>query len=202
MHKLNGNVNLQPMGEFCVASSEGNKRKTPIKAKEASNKERSLIRMQEQAIPRRLRRLTNNCWDLYRPMPRPPSKLGELYDHNGDKQRAHHYHFDVSSHGVPKILGNMCKIIMYRVLSPLLPRKLARHWLTGFLLHRDAGRRKGIADATQQLQVVQDGRRLSPQEWTRTRNFVLQDWIEPIPDIQEHIDDITRAANSKIPIDT
>lgn len=24
-------------------------------------------------------------------------KLGELYDHEGDKQQAHHYHYDVSS---------------------------------------------------------------------------------------------------------
>ena len=42
---------MQLMEESCAASSEGNKRKALIKAKEASNKERSLIRMQEQAIP-------------------------------------------------------------------------------------------------------------------------------------------------------
>lgn len=39
------------MEESCLASSEGNKRKALIKAKEASNKERNLIRMQEQTIP-------------------------------------------------------------------------------------------------------------------------------------------------------
>ena len=43
---------------------------------------------------------------------------------------------------------------------------------------------------------------VAPRYKPRMQNFVLQDWIEPILDIQEHIDDITRAANSKIPVDT
>ncbi|XP_017786261.1 PREDICTED: intraflagellar transport protein 88 homolog [Nicrophorus vespilloides] len=40
---------MQLVEESCLASSEGNNRKALSKAKEASNKERSLIRMQEQS---------------------------------------------------------------------------------------------------------------------------------------------------------
>lgn len=40
---------MQLVEESCVANAEGNTRKALSKAKEASNKERSLIRMQEQA---------------------------------------------------------------------------------------------------------------------------------------------------------
>lgn len=40
---------MQLIEESCIAVSEGDARKALAKAKEASNKERSLIRMQEQA---------------------------------------------------------------------------------------------------------------------------------------------------------
>lgn len=40
---------MQLIEDSCIASSEGDVRRALSKAKEASNKERSLIRMQEQA---------------------------------------------------------------------------------------------------------------------------------------------------------
>lgn len=40
---------MQLIEESCIASSEGDYKKGLVKAKEASNKERSLIRMQEQS---------------------------------------------------------------------------------------------------------------------------------------------------------
>lgn len=40
---------MQLIEESCIACSEGDARKALAKAKDASNKERSLIRMQEQA---------------------------------------------------------------------------------------------------------------------------------------------------------
>lgn len=40
---------MQLIEESCIASSEGDYRKGLMKAKEASNKERNLIRMQEQS---------------------------------------------------------------------------------------------------------------------------------------------------------
>lgn len=40
---------MQLIEESCFASSEGDNRKALAKAKEASNKERNLIRMQEQS---------------------------------------------------------------------------------------------------------------------------------------------------------
>lgn len=40
---------MQLIEEACIASCDGDVRKALSKAKEASNKERSLIRMQEQA---------------------------------------------------------------------------------------------------------------------------------------------------------
>lgn len=40
---------MQLIEESCIASSEGDSRKGLVKAKEASNKERNLIRMQEQS---------------------------------------------------------------------------------------------------------------------------------------------------------
>lgn len=90
-------------------------------------------------------------------------KLGELYDHEGDKQQAHHYHVDVRR----SIRSRLFAVTIPFVVPPVLPRKSVCDRLAWLVLHRDAGGGEGAdllresrAHAAERAEMEDDGRGL------------------------------------------